>query len=328
VRRREFITLLGGAAAAWPLSARAQQPATPVIGLLGSESLDLWAGRMRAFHQGLSETGYVDGQNVAIEYRWAEGHNDRLPALAADLVHRQVTVIAAPGSTPATLAAKGATSTIPIIFWIGGDPVELGLVASLNRPQGNLTGVTTLNHGLVAKRVELLHEIVPGASSIAVLVNPTSPTLTRTTIEEAQAAARSFGLELHILNASTEPDFDVVFANLIQSRAGGLVIGTDTFFSSRLEQLAALSVRHAVPTVYHFREFAAAGGLIAYGGSLAEAFRGTGVYIGRILKGEKPADLPVQQVTIVEMYINLKTAKALGLDIPLPLIGRANELIE
>jgi putative tryptophan/tyrosine transport system substrate-binding protein len=328
VRRREFITLLGGAAAAWPLSARAQQPATPVIGLLGSESLDLWAGRMRAFHQGLSETGYVDGQNVAIEYRWAEGHNDRLPALAADLVHRQVTVIAAPGSTPAALAAKEATSTIPIIFWIGGDPVELGLVASLNRPQGNLTGVTTLNHGLVAKRVELLHEIVPGASSIAVLVNPTSPTLTRTTIEEAQAAARSFGLELHILNASTERDFDVVFANLIQLRAGGLVIGTDTFFSSRLEQLAALSVRHAVPTVYHFREFAAAGGLIAYGGSLAEAFRGTGVYIGRILKGEKPADLPVQQVTIVEMYINLKTAEALGLDIPLPLIGRANEVIE
>jgi len=328
VRRREFITLLGGAVAAWPLSARAQQRPTPVIGLLGSESLDLWAGRMRAFHQGLSETGYVDGQNVAIEYRWAEGHNDRLPALAADLVHRQVTVIAAPGSTPATLAAKGVTSTIPIIFWIGGDPVELGLVASLNRPQGNLTGVTTLNHGLVAKRVELLHEIVPGASSIAVLVNPTSPTLTRTTIEEAQAAARSFGLELHILNASTERDFDVVFANLIQLRAGGLVIGTDTFFSSRLEQLAALSVRHAVPTVYHFREFAAAGGLIAYGGSLAEAFRGTGVYIGRILKGEKPADLPVQQVTIVEMYINLKTAKALGLDIPLPLIGRANEVIE
>ena len=328
MRRREFITLLGGAVAAWPLSARAQQRPTPVIGLLGSESLDLWAGRMRAFHRGLSETGYVDGQNVAIEYRWAEGHNDRLPALAADLVHRQVTVIAAPGSTPATLAAKGVTSTIPIIFWIGGDPVELGLVASLNRPQGNLTGVTTLNHGLVAKRVELLHEIVPGASSIAVLVNPTSPTLTRTTIEEAQAAARSFGLELHILNASTERDFDVVFANLIQLRAGGLVIGTDTFFSSRLEQLAALSVRHAVPTVYHFREFAAAGGLIAYGGSLAEAFRGTGVYIGRILKGEKPADLPVQQVTIVEMYINLKTAKALGLDIPLPLIGRANEVIE
>jgi putative ABC transport system substrate-binding protein len=328
MRRREFITLLGGAVAAWPLTARAQQPAMPVIGLLGSESLDLWASRMRAFHQGLSETGYVDGRNVAIEYRWAEGHNDRLPALAADLVRRRVTVMVAPGSTPATLAAKAATSTIPIIFWIGGDPIELGLVASLNRPQGNLTGVTTLNHGLVAKRVELLHEVVPGTSSIAVLINPTSPTLTKTTIEEAQTAARSLGLELHILNASTERDFDAAFANLNQLRAGGLVIGTDTFFSSRLEQLAALSVRHAVPTVYHFREFAAAGGLIAYGGSLAEAFRDTGVYTGRILKGEKPTDLPVQQVTKVELYINLKTARGLGLDIPLPLIGRANEVIE
>jgi putative ABC transport system substrate-binding protein len=328
VRRREFITLLGGAAAGWPLTARAQQPAMPVIGLLGSESPDLWAGRMRAFHQGLGETGYVDGRNVAIEYRWAEGHNDRLPALAADLVRRRVTVIVAPGSTPATLAVKAATSTIPIIFWIGSDPIELGPVASLNRPEGNLTGVTTLNHGLVAKRVQLLHEVVPGTNSIAVLINPTSPTLTKISIEDAQAAARSLGLELHMLNASTERDFDLVFANLIQLRAAGLVIGTDTFFSSRLEQLAALSVRHAVPTIYHFREFAAAGGLIAYGGSLAEAFRGTGVYTGRILKGEKPANLPVQQVTRVELYINLKTAKALGLDIPLPLIGRADELIE
>jgi putative tryptophan/tyrosine transport system substrate-binding protein len=328
VRRREFITLLGGAAAGWPLTARAQQPAMPVIGLLGNESPDLWAGRMRAFHQGLGETGYVDGRNVAIEYRWAEGHNDRLPALAADLVRRRVTVIVAPGSTPATLAAKAATSTIPIIFWIGSDPIELGLVVSLNRPEGNLTGVTTLNHGLVAKRVQLLHEVVPGTNSIAVLINPTSPTLTKISIEDAQAAARSLGLELHMLNASTERDFDLVFANLIQLRAAGLVIGTDTFFSSRLEQLAALSVRHAVPTIYHFREFAAAGGLIAYGGSLAEAFRGTGVYTGRILKGEKPANLPVQQVTRVELYINLKTAKALGLDIPLPLIGRADELIE
>jgi putative tryptophan/tyrosine transport system substrate-binding protein len=328
VRRREFITLLGGAAAGWPLTARAQQPAMPVIGLLGSESPDLWAGRMRAFHQGLGETGYVDGRNVAIEYRWAEGHNDRLPALAADLVRRRVTVIAAPGSTPATLAAKAATSTIPIIFWIGSDPIELGLVVSLNRPEGNLTGVTTLNHGLVAKRVQLLHEVVPGTNSIAVLINPTSPTLTKISIGDAQAAVRSLGLQLHILNASTERDFDLVFANLIQLRAAGLVIGTDTFFSSRLEQLAALSVRHAVPTIYHFREFAAAGGLIAYGGSLADAFRGTGVYTGRILKGEKPANLPVQQVTRVELYINLKTAKALGLDIPLPLIGRADELIE
>jgi putative tryptophan/tyrosine transport system substrate-binding protein len=328
VRRREFITLFGGATAAWPLAARAQQPAMPVIGFLGSESLNLWAGRMRAFHQGLSETGYVEGRNVAIEYRWAEGHNDRLPALAADLVRRRVTAIAAPGSTPATLAAKAATSTIPIIFWIGSDPIELRLVASLNRPAGNLTGVTTLNHGLVAKRVELLHEVVPQTSSIAVLINPTSPTLTKTTIRDAQTAAHSVGLDLHILEASTENDFDSVFANVIQLRAGGLVIGTDAFFSSRLEQLAALSVRHAVPTVYHFREFAAAGGLIAYGGSLAEAFRGLGEYTGRILKGEKPADLPVQQVTKVELYINLKTAKALGLNIPLPLVGGASEVIE
>ena len=328
MRRREFITLFGGAAAAWPLVARAQQPAMPVIGFLGSESLNLWAGRMRAFHQGLSETGYVEGRNVAIEYRWAEGHNDRLPALAADLVRRRVTVIATPGSTPATLAAKAATSTIPIIFWIGSDPIELGLVASLNRPAGNLTGVTTLNHGLVAKRVELLHEAVPQTSSIAVLINPTSPILTKTTIEDAQMAAHSIGLDLHILDASTEHDLDGVFANVIQLRAGGLVIGTDAFFSSRLEQLAGLSVRHAVPTVYHFREFAAAGGLIAYGGSLAEAFRGLGEYTGRILKGEKPADLPVQQVTKVELYINLKTARALGLNIPLPVVGRADEVIE
>jgi putative tryptophan/tyrosine transport system substrate-binding protein len=326
MRRREFITLIGGAAGSWPLGAYAK-PSVPMIGLLGSESLDLWANRMPAFYQGLSETGYVDGKNVAIEYRWAEGHNDRLPALAADLVQRQVSVIAAPGSTPAALAAKAATSTIPIIFWVGGDPIELGLVTSLNRPEGNLTGVTTLNHGLVAKRIELLHEAVPRARSIAVLVNPTSPTLTKTTIEDAQAAARSLGLELHILNASTESDLEV-FAKSIQLHAGGVVVGTDAFFSSRLEQLAALSVRYAVPTAYQFREFAAVGGLIGYGGSLAEAFRGTGVYCGRILKGDKPDDLPVQQVTKLELYINLKTAKALGLDFPLPLIGRANEVIE
>ena len=327
MRRREFLGAIGGAAE-WPLAARAQQPVIPMIGLLGSESLDLWASRMRAFHGGLKEAGYVEGQNVAIEYRWAEGHNDRLPALAADLVRRRVTVIAAPGSTPAALAAKTATSTIPIIFWIGSDPIELGLVASMNRPKGNLTGMTTLNVGLVAKGVELLHKVVPGTSSIALLINPTSPILTKSSIEDAEAAARSLRLELHVLNASTERDFDVVFAKLIQLRAAGLVIGTDAFFSGRLEQLAALSVRHAVPTVYHFREFAAAGGLISYGGSITDAFQETGVYTGRILKGEKPADLPVQQVTKVELIINLKTARALGLNIPLPLIGRADEVIE
>jgi putative ABC transport system substrate-binding protein len=326
-KRREFITLIGSAAGTWPLAAYAKSP-MPTIGLLGSESLSVWASRMPAFHEGLSETGYVDGKNLAIEYRWAEGHNDRLPALAADLVHRQVNVIAAPGSTPAALAAKSATSTIPIIFWVGGDPIELGLVTSMNRPESNLTGLTTLNHGLVAKRIELLHEAVPGMKSVAVLVNPTSPTLTKTTIEDAQAAARSLGLGLHIVNASTETDLNEAFAKLIQLQVGGLVVGTDAFFSGRLEQLAALSVRYAVPSVYQFREFAAVGGLIGYGGSLAEAFRGTGVYSGRILKGDKPGDLPVQQVTKLELYINLKTAKALGLDFPIPLVGRANEVIE
>jgi putative ABC transport system substrate-binding protein len=327
MHRREFITLIGGAAGAWPLPAHPKL-SIPMIGLLGSESLDLWASRLTAFHQGLGETGYIDGENVAIEYRWAEGHNDRLPALAADLVGRRVSVMAAPGSTPAALAAKVATSTIPVIFWVGGDPIELGLVTSLNRPESNVTGLTTLNHELVAKRMELLHEAVPAMRSIAVLVNPTSPALTKTTIEDAQAAAHSLGLELHILNASTESDLDEVFAKLIQLQSGGLVVGTDAFFSSRLEQLAALSVRCAMPTAYQFREFAAVGGLIGYGGSLAEAFRGTGVYCGRILKGDKPGNLPVQQVTKLELYINLKTAKALGLDFPLPLIGRANEVIE
>ena len=328
MRRRDFITLLGGGAAAWPLWARAQQPAMPVIGLLGSESLELWTTRMRAFHGGLKEAGLIEGQNVAIEYRWAEGHNERLPELAADLVRRRVTVIAAPGSTPAAVAAKAATSTIPIIFWVGSDPIELGLVASLNRPGGNLTGVTTLNVGLVAKRVELLHEVVPGISSVALLVNPTSPVLTKISIGDAQAAARSLGLELHVVNASTEPDLDAVFGNLMQLPAGGLVIGTDAFFSSRLEQLAALSIRYAVPAVYHFREFVAAGGLISYGGSIMDAFHAAGVYTGRILKGEKPADLPVQQVTKVELIINLKTATALGLELPMSLRMRADELIE
>ena len=327
MRRREFITLVGGAAGIWPMAAHSK-PSIPTIGLLGSESSDLWASRMLAFHQGLGETGYVDGKNVTIEYRWAKGNNDRLPALAADLVQHQVSVIAAPGSTPAALAAKAATSTIPVIFWIGGDPVELGLVTSLNRPEGNLTGLTTLNHALVAKRMELLHEAAPRMRSVAVLVNPTSPTLTKTTIEDAQGAARSLGLELHILYASTEADLEEAFAKMTRLQAGGLVVGTDAFFSGRLEQLAALSIRHAVPTVYQFREFAAVGGLMGYGGSLAEAFRGTGVYSGRILKGDKTGDLPVQQVTKLELYINLKTAKALGLDFPLPLIGRADEVVE
>jgi putative tryptophan/tyrosine transport system substrate-binding protein len=251
MKRREFITLFG-TAAAWPLGARAQQVAMPVIGLLGSASADVWAGRLRAFRQGLSETGYFEGRNVAIEYRWAEGQNDRLPALAADLVRRQVTVIVAPGSTPAALAAQAATSTIPIVFWVGGNPVELGLVGTLNRPGGNLTGVTTLNTELEPKRLELLHELVPTASIIALLVNPTSPILAEFTTKDLHSAARTRGLELLVLNASTERECDTVFANLRQLRVGGLVIASDAFFSSRLEQLGALAIRYAVPAVYQF----------------------------------------------------------------------------
>jgi putative tryptophan/tyrosine transport system substrate-binding protein len=277
--------------------------------------------------KGLSETGYVDGRNVAIEYRWAEGRIDRLPTMVADLVHRQVAVIVAT-TTPAALAAKAATTTIPIVFETGGDPVQLGLVPSLNRPGGNVTGVTQTNWEITPKRLQLLHELVPTASVIAILVNSANPTVSETTTKAMQAAAPRFGLELHILNASTERDFDGVFAKLAQLRAGGLVIGQDPFFTSQREQLAALTVRHAVPTIFYGREFVAAGGLLSYGADVADAYRLTGNYTGRVLKGEKPADLPVQQVTKVELYINLKTAKALGVNVPNTLIGRADEVIE
>jgi putative tryptophan/tyrosine transport system substrate-binding protein len=327
-RRREFITLLGGAVAAWPLSARAQQPAMPVIGFLGTASPDLYAKALSAFRQGLSETGYVEGRNVTIEFRWADSQNDRLPALAADLVRRQVKVIAAPGSTPAALAAKAATATIPIVFQVGTDPVAAGLVASLARPGGNVTGVTTLNTELGPKRLQLLRELIPTAKIIALLVNPTSPFITENISKDLQSAARTLGLQLHILNASTERDFDTVFATFAQLRADALVIAPDAMFISRSEQLGALTLQHAVPAITQFREFAAAGGLMTYGGSFTESARQVGVYTGRILKGEKPADLPVQQSAKAELIINVKSAKALGLAVPRELLARADEVIE
>jgi putative tryptophan/tyrosine transport system substrate-binding protein len=315
VKRREFMTLLSGAAA-WPLAARAQQPAMPVIGFLGTRALgdDLYL--LSAFRRGLKEVDYVEGQNVAIEYRFAENQYDR----------RQVAVIAANGR--AAQAAKEATATIPIAFVAGFDPVEVGLVASLNRPGGNITGVSILDVELGPKRLELLHELVPAATSIVLLVNPTDPARAETTSKELQAAAHSLGLQLHILDASTDRDFDTVFARLVQLGAGGLVIGGEPFFNSRSQQLGALTMRHAVPTIYQLRAFAAAGGLMSYGASLTDAYRLVGVYTGQILKGEKPADLPVQQATKVELIINLKTAKSLCLTVPLPLLGRADEVIE
>jgi putative tryptophan/tyrosine transport system substrate-binding protein len=325
IRRREFITLLGGAAAAWPLAARAQQPTMPVIGYLNTRAPGEDAHLLAAFHQGLTETGYVEGRNVSIEYRWAEGHSDRLPALAADLVRRGVTVIAA--NSQATVSAKAATTTIPIVFITGADPVQVGFVASLNRPGGNLTGVTSLDVELNRKRLELLHELLPNAGTLAALVNPTFPG-SDIISKDLQAAAGTLGLQLHILYASTARDIDTVFATFARLQAGGLVIGNDPFFNSWSEQLAALALRHAVPAVFEFRAFAAAGGLMSYGGSITDLYRLLGVYTGRILKGEKPADLPVQQVTKVELIINLKTAKALGITVPLPLSGRADEVIE
>jgi len=328
MRRREFIRLFGGVAATWPLTVRAQQSTMPVIGFLSNASSELYANRLRPFRQGLKEAGYVEGQNVAIEYRWAEGENSRLSALAAELIDRHVTVLVAAGGTPAALAAKAVTSIIPIVFATASDPVKIGLVASLNRPSGNVTGVTSLNIEVGPKRLELLRELIPKATTIALLVNPTSSRITESYSRAMEAAASALGLKLHVLQASTDSDFDKVFADLAQSRADALAISPDVFFTTRVEQIAALSLRHKVPTIYEYRPFVAAGGLMSYGSDETEYYHLVGTYVGKILNGERPADLPVVQSTKVELILNLKTAKALGITVPLPLIGRADEVIE
>jgi ABC-type uncharacterized transport system substrate-binding protein len=327
LKRREFITLLGGAAVALPLVARAQQPAVPVIGFLHSDSLESLAYRVAAFRKGLSETGYVEGQNVAIEYRWAESQYNRLPGLAADLVRREVVVIATPGSTPAALAAKAATTTIPIVFETGGDPVQLGLVASLNRPGGNVTGFSSISAQLGSKQLGLLHELLPGASRFAVLVNPNRPGV-ETQVSDAKAAATTIGRQLEVFYASTNRDIDTAFASLVQKRADALLVSPDPLFISRRIQLVTLAVHHRVPAIYHVREYAEAGGLMSYGSDITDLFRQVGVYTGRILKGAKPSDLPVVQSTKFELVINLQTAKMLGLTVPATLLARADEVIE
>ena len=327
MRRREFITFLGGATIAWPLAARAQQAALPVIGFLSSASPDDYTIRLRAFRQGLKDAGYVEGQNVTVEYRWAEDQYSRLPLLAAELVRRKVNVIVAGGGTPSAVAAKAATATIPIIFAVAVDPVKTGFVANLKRPGGNLTGVTNLNVEVAQKRLELLHELLPTATVIAALVNPTSA-LTEPFLQALQPAARALGVQLRVLQASTDRDLDAAFAKLVELRASALVISPDIFFNAHTEQLAALSLRHAMPTIFQQRTFVAAGGLLSYGSDESEYYRLVGIQAGKILKGEKPADLPVMQSTKVELMINLKTAKALGINVPLPLLGRADEVIE
>jgi putative ABC transport system substrate-binding protein len=327
MRRRDFVALLGSAAI-WPLAARAQQPKMPVIGYLGAESPDRFASRLHAFREGLATAGFTEGRNVAIEYRWAEGNNERLPALAAELVRHPVSVLATPGSVASALAAKAATQTIPIVFETGADPVVTGLVVSLRQPGGNITGVTSLNAAVGAKRLELLHELAPTAATFALLVNPSNPKNAEATTNDLQTAARTLGCKLHVLNASTEAEFDPVFAALAELKAGGLVIANETFFASRSEQLAALALRHRVAAVHQSREFVSAGGLLSYGGSVKQSHGQAGVYVGRILKGEKPGELPVVQVTTVELTVNLRTAKALGVTIPLSLLGRADEVIE
>jgi putative tryptophan/tyrosine transport system substrate-binding protein len=326
--RRDFITLLGGAAVAWPLAARGQQPAMPAVGLLDQRSPDELGDRLRGFREGLKEAGFVEGESVAIEYRWAKGQYDRLPELAAELVRRQVGVIAATGGHPAAFAAKAATTTIPVVFISSDDPVRLGLVASLARPGSNLTGINFFSGELTAKRLELLHELVPAATRVAVLVNPANTVNVEATLKEVGLAARGIGLQVQILNASTIREINAAFATFVHERPDALLVGIDPFFNSRRTQLVHLATRYAIPASYPARDFAEAGGLMSYGANIADAWRQVGSYVGRILKGAKPADLPVVQSTKFELIINAQTATMLGLTVPAQLLARADGVIE
>jgi putative ABC transport system substrate-binding protein len=327
MRRRKFISVFGGAAAVWPIAAFAQQSALPVVGFLGSDTSELYADRLRAFRRGLKDAGYIESENVAIEYRWANGDNNRLPELAAELVDLRVAVLVA-STTPAALALKAATTSIPIVFFIAGDPVALGLVGSLNRPGANVTGTTALTLEAGKKWLQLLKEAVPAATDFAVLINPTSPNLAQAQAKDLQAAARSLNLQVHLLDATTEREFQAAFAKIVELHAGGLVISSDSFFFAHIEQLAALGTQNKVPAIFGFREFPAAGGLMSYGADLEDQHRTMGGYVGRILKGERPADLPVQQSIKVQLIINLKAAKAIGIELPQSLQVAADEVIE
>jgi len=328
IARRKFVAALGGTALAWPLTARAQQPATPVVGLINNGSADASAPRAAAFRKGLNEAGYVEGQNVTVEYHWLEGHYDRVPALVADLVRRQVTVIATPVSALAARAAKAATATIPIVFGVGEDPVGLGLVASLARPGGNVTGINFLDNEVTAKELRLLHDVVPKAVRVAVLVNPANAATAEPTLRDVQEAASTIGLQIQILNASTIGEIDTAFATIARERPDALFIAGDGFFNSRRVQLLTLTAVNKIPAIYANRELVAAGGLMSYGTDLADVFLQVGIYTGKILKGATPADLPVQEATKVELYINMKTAKVFGIIFPLSLLGRTDEVIE
>jgi len=325
--RREFISLLGGAAATWPVAARAQQAAMPVVGILASVSPAPYAGFIAAIKEGLRQTGYIEGRNVTIEYRWAEGHYDRLPQQAIELVDRGVAVIILVGGGPTIAAAKAATATIPIVFVMGEDPVKSGAVTAINRPGGNATGVNLLTVAMEAKRLQLLHELVPNVTVVAIIVNPNNPQAAEQ-LQDLQAAARTLGVKVEVFKAGGPSEIDTAFASLVGRQAGALLVAADAFFNTRREQFVVLTARHALPAIFYFREFAAAGGLMSYGPSLTDAYRQEGIYAGRILKGEKPAEMPVQQAVKIELIINLQTARALGLTIPLPLLGRADQVIE